>query len=240
MIVSEAASPDKQPGSPARKSGVVVPRKLKWRHHIAAFLIAIGIRAVACTWRCRFIDSTGIFEPPTEAMIFSLWHNRLALSVVMWRRWAVRKYPAPGVVALISASHDGGVLSRALKYFGMEAVRGSSSRRGAQALLELTSWTERGYHVAITPDGPRGPRYVIHDGVVALAQITGLPIMPISTLVSKKVTIKSWDRFQIPLPFARCDIHFGERLYVPRELADAQREEVKRELERRMMALTKD
>jgi lysophospholipid acyltransferase (LPLAT)-like uncharacterized protein len=173
-------------------------------------------------------------------MIFCLWHNRLALSMTMWNHWGKEKVPAAGLVALISASHDGGVLARALKYFGVDAVRGSSSRRGAQALLELTTYTERGYHVAITPDGPRGPRYVVQDGALALAQISGLLIVPISTHVRGKLTTKSWDRFQIPLPFARCEIKFGETIHVPKNATDAQREELKQDLQRRMTALTTD
>jgi len=84
-----------------------------------------------------------------------------------------------GVVArwqrMVSASKDGGLLARVLEQYGVQPVRGSTSRRGRQALLELTTWAERGYDLAITPDGPRGPCYVIQEGVTSLAQLTGLP-----------------------------------------------------------------
>ena len=73
----------------------------------------------------------------------------------------------------------------------------------------MNSWAERGCDLAITPDGPRGPRYVLADGVITLAQITGLPLVPVSYHLNWKVCLKSWDRFQIPLPFARCDIRVG-------------------------------
>jgi lysophospholipid acyltransferase (LPLAT)-like uncharacterized protein len=223
-----------------RKSGIIVPRKLKWYQHVFAFLIVLGVRAISCTWRCRFVDTAGVFDQPTTPMIVSLWHNRLAISMTVWRRWGAKKTQAAGLAALISASHDGGILSRALKYFGVEAVRGSSSRRGAQALLELTTFTDRGFHVAITPDGPRGPRYVVADGIIGLAQISGRPILPVSTHFRGKLMLKSWDRFQIPLPFARCEIRFGELLWAPRDATDEQRAELKRELQHRMMALTTD
>lgn len=227
------------PSPRTRKSGIVVPRRLKWHHHLAAWLIATGGRALSFTWRCQFLDRFGAFKNPPPQMIFAVWHNRLAISMVTWG-WVRKMTPAPGLVALISASHDGGVLSRALKYFDVEAVRGSSSRRGAQALLELTTYAERGYHVAITPDGPRGPRYVVRDGIIGLAQMTGLPIVPVSTYVRWKFTTRSWDAFQIPLPFACCEIRLGEPLLVPRELTDAQKTQAKLELERRLNDLTHD
>lgn len=173
-------------------------------------------------------------------MIFCSWHNRLGLSMTIWRRFSRGQIRSSGLVALISASHDGGVLARALRYFNVEAVRGSSSRRGPQALLELSSYTERGYSVAITPDGPRGPCYSIRDGIIALGQISGLPILPVSTYVRRKITLKSWDRFQVPLPFARCEIRIGLPVLVPRDCTEAQRETAKRELLERMQALTED
>ena len=85
------------------------------------------------------------------------------------------------MAAMVSASKDGGFLASILECFGVQPVRGSSSRRGPQALLELTGWAERGYDLAITPDGPRGPRYVVQEGIIALAQVTGLPIVPASS-----------------------------------------------------------
>ncbi len=221
-------------------SRVAVPRKLKWHHHVAAFFIFVGIRLISVTWRCRFIDVHGFLEKPHGPMIFCTWHNRLGLSMSMWERFGRKKIHSSGLVALISASHDGGVLARALGYFDVEAVRGSSSRRGPQALLELSSYTERGYSVAITPDGPRGPCYSIRDGIIALSQISGLPILPVSSHVRWKITLKSWDRFQVPLPFARCEIRLGLPVVVPRDCTDAQREAARRELLERMQALTQD
>lgn len=173
-------------------------------------------------------------------MIFCLWHNRLALAVTMWERFGKARIRCDGLVALISASHDGGVLARVLRYFNVEAVRGSSSRRGPQALLELSTWTERRHSVAITPDGPRGPRYVIQDGILSLAQLSGMPVLPASTSVRGKFCLKSWDRFQIPLPFARCEIRVGIPVHVPRESTDEERKALKAQLQARMEALTTD
>jgi lysophospholipid acyltransferase (LPLAT)-like uncharacterized protein len=131
-------------------------------------------------------------------------------------------------------------LSGILECFRVQPVRGSSSRRGPQALLELTTWSERGYDLAITPDGPRGPCYVVQEGVMSLAQITGLQIVPFSYSLKWKIRVKSWDRFQIPLPFSRCDMVFGKALRVPRDATDTQREALRQELEQTMRGMAVD
>ena len=173
-------------------------------------------------------------------MLFSIWHNRLALSLMMYRRYVVRFAPERRLAAMVSASRDGGLLAQILEHFGVEPVRGSSSRRGPQALREMMSWAERGYDLAITPDGPRGPCYQVQDGVISAAQLTGLPIVPVSCHLNWKFRPQSWDRFQIPLPFARCRIRTGAVLRVPREATDAEREALRQHLEETMRAITKD
>jgi lysophospholipid acyltransferase (LPLAT)-like uncharacterized protein len=154
-----------------------------------------------------------------------LWHNRLAISMVVHRRHR-RK-----LAALVSASKDGALLAALLGKFGVEQIRGSSSRRGPQALLELTTHAQMGYDLAVTPDGPKGPRYVVQEGVIALAQLTGLPIIPVTCNTRGKICLKSWDRFQIPLPFSRCELILNRPIFVPREADGAQREERRLELE---------
>jgi lysophospholipid acyltransferase (LPLAT)-like uncharacterized protein len=123
-----------------------------------------------------------------------------------------------------------------LENFRVQPVRGSSSRRGAQALVELISWAERGYDLAVTPDGPRGPCYAVQDGVLALAQLTGRPIIPFGYRLSWRIRLKSWDRFQIPLPFSRCDIVHGEPIVVPRDLTDEQRDQIRQQLRDALLA----
>jgi len=142
------------------------------------------------------------------------------------------------LAALISASKDGAFLAAILENFGVQPVRGSSSRRGAQALLELSSWAERGYDLAVTPDGPRGPAYIVQDGVMTLAQVTGLPIVPFSYRLSWKIKVKSWDRFQIPLPFARCEMFFGDPIPVPRDVTDEGRAKLRQRLHDELMVTT--
>ena len=124
--------------------------------------------------------------------------------------------------------------------FGVQPVRGSSSRRGGQALLELTTWAERGYDLAITPDGPRGPCYVVQEGVISTGAIDRPAACAGVVSFELENPVKSWDRFQIPLPFARCEITVGRVMRVPREATDAERESLRQQLEAELRAITRD
>jgi lysophospholipid acyltransferase (LPLAT)-like uncharacterized protein len=216
---------------------VVVPHRLKWHGHLAALAIFMVLKALSLTWRLRLVtDIQGVRGP----VIFSIWHNRLAISLKAYYGFGTRLWPAPGLAALISASKDGALLAAVMKWMGITPVRGSSSRRGRQALLEMTTHIEDGYNAAITPDGPKGPKYKAQEGIIALAQITGATIIPVSARVNRKWTVKSWDAFQIPKPFATCEIHLNKPIRVPRESTDDEREALRAELERRMMEITFD
>jgi lysophospholipid acyltransferase (LPLAT)-like uncharacterized protein len=229
--------------SPAKpsSSGPVVPQRAKWHGLLAARLIWLVSSSVAATLRWRWHDGTNLFENGgKEPVIFCLWHNRLALSLILFRRYVQARQPQRKMAALVSASRDGGMLARVLELFDVEPVRGSSSRRGPQALRELVSAGERGRDLAITPDGPRGPCYVVQEGIISLAQLTGMAIVPASFHLSCKWRLKTWDRFQVPLPFARCEVQLGPPVRIPREASDEERERLRTELEARMRAITRD
>jgi hypothetical protein len=211
-------------------------RRQRW----AARLIYLLIRGVASSLRCRWEYHPAVLDNPQRPVIFCVWHNRLPLSLIMYRHYVRQVRQAHRLAALVSASRDGGIAARILELFGAIPVRGSTSRRGPQALLELTTWAEQGYDLAITPDGPRGPRYVVQPGVVALAQVTGRPIVPAAYHLHWKFCLKSWDRFQVPLPFGRVEMKLGEPFPVPREATEEQRKQARLELQRRLLALTKD
>lgn len=232
---------ESQPKRPPRKSGIVVPNQPRWHQRLVAFLIFLIEFLITCTLRVRFDDRAGIAAGQVRGpVIYCLWHNRLALCMFIWRRYCGRHLRCNGLAALISASKDGALLAATLEQFGVQPVRGSSSRRGAQALVELSSALERGVNVAITPDGPRGPMYRVQPGVAALAQLTGATIIPAASHISRKVTLKSWDRFQIPLPFALCEITFGTPLTCPRDATEEQRETFRTQLEATLKAITRD
>jgi lysophospholipid acyltransferase (LPLAT)-like uncharacterized protein len=169
--------------------------------------------------RCREYGGAG--QPAT---IFVCWHNRLLMLPLLRRQVLGGRR----VVALASPSGDGEILAQFVGKFGVSAVRGSSSRRGARAVAELIRELRGGAHVFITPDGPRGPRYRLNPGAVALAQATGASIVPVGVEVDRAWRLKSWDRFFIPRPFARVRLFLGAPVAVG-ATADAAAFEAERE-----------
>lgn len=220
----------------------MVPNQPRWFQRLGAKLAFALARVITLTLRVRYHDqSGGFFDPPAAGpAIYCIWHNRLALCLQVYYGFARRHRKSAGLAAMVSASKDGAFLAAILECFRVQPVRGSSSRRGPQALLELTTWAEQGYDLAITPDGPRGPCYEVEPGVISLAQITGLPIVPASYHLGWKIQVKSWDRFQIPLPFSRCDVYIGRPVRVAREATDGEREARRQELQALLRELTKD
>ena len=224
-----------------RKSNVVVPNTLRWHGALAAAAAHSVTRLFDCTWRLDLEDADDTLAAiGNRQVIFSLWHNRLLLAPPSYRKFFLARQPHRRLAALVSASKDGAILARVMEHHGIQPVLGSSSRRGAQALRELTSWAKRGYDFAITPDGPRGPRYEVQPGAVMLAQITGLPIVPASATVGWKKEFSSWDAFKLPLPFSCCQIRIGEMVHVSRGADEIEREAARRTLQERMDALTED
>jgi lysophospholipid acyltransferase (LPLAT)-like uncharacterized protein len=241
-MMPEVSSASENPAAKPkrRKSGVVVPHAPAWHQRLVAWLVFLSIRALTMTFRYRWDKSIEVLEsPPAGPLIFCTWHNRLLLSMEAYRFFK-KTTPRKGMAAMVSASRDGGLLAAILERFKVQPVRGSSSRRGPQALLELTTWGERGYDLAITPDGPRGPSGIVQEGVLSLAQVTGYPIVPFSFHARRKIRFKSWDRFQVPLPFARCDMKAGAAVSVPRGLTDAEREAVRKKLEQTLREISVD
>ena len=224
-----------------KSGGAVVPHRAEWHQRLAAWLIFASIRCVAATIRFELKDDAGFFsDVPREKLIFAIWHNRLALALLLYRRYVWVRARERRMAAMVSASRDGGMLARILELFNVEPVRGSSSRRGPRALRELITWGEQGYDLAITPDGPRGPCYTVQEGVVSTAQFTGLVLVPVSYRLNWKFRLRSWDRFQVPLPFARCEVTVGRVLRVPREATDAERESFRQQLQAELRSITHD
>ena len=225
------------PSFPTALSGsrTIIPHRPKWFQSAAAAGVSCIERLVTATLRCHWRNLSGLqVGPDHPRVIFCIWHNRLAFSMIVHR-----KFPRP-LTALVSASKDGAMLAAVLNTFGVEQVRGSTSRRGPQALLELTKRAARGCDLAVTPDGPKGPRYVVQKGIISLAQVTGLSIVPVTCNTSRKITLKSWDGFQIPVPFSRCEFILHKPILVARDAGEAEREDVREHLQATLRAGTHD
>jgi len=191
------------------------------------------------TWR-RIWKGPADNSQTASPVIYCVWHNHLVLAVASYDDDALEKWHKKGLVTMVSASGDGAFLAAVLAKFGVESIRGSTSRRGPQALLEATRWLRKGYSIAITPDGPRGPSHQIQNGIISLAQVSGRPIIPISNFTRWKIRLPSWDRFQIPLPFARCELYDNDPIWVPRDATETDRKQLRSRLEEAMRAITPD
>ena len=176
---------------------------MKIEGRLARWLIAFGVcllRVWERTLRYHVDDRAGIVgKPVTENYIGALWHNRLLIFPLVLRRFFSNRRGA----ALISASRDGDLLTDAIQRFGYDVIRGSSSRLGASAILQLTGELASGRDVVITPDGPRGPVYELGPGIVFLAQKSGASVLPMNLEYSHCWRLGSWDRFIIPQPFSK-------------------------------------
>ena len=180
---------------------------------------AILMRLVSMTLRVRLIDHCGFLEKrPDHPLIHALWHNGIFSWPFIYRKfWGDRNG-----AALTSASKDGEIVAAAIEAFDIAAVRGSNSRRGAAALIELKKWIKTGHDIAITPDGPRGPMHYLQPGIIILAQKTAVPILPFRFVYHRAWKLKTWDRFQIPAPFSRVDVHLGPYAEIPKKMTESE------------------
>ena len=170
--------------------------------HVLVLIGEMLIRLMGWSLRMKVEDHAKIFDRPDHPpVIIAFWHNRVGLIAYFHERY-LRGWET---YTFISLSRDGQYIADIAARFGVKAVRGSSSRKGSRAALQAMR-VSRNPHVnlAITPDGPRGPRYQIQPGLLRLAQTTQRPIVTVSYKLSWKFELNSWDRFQVPLPFSSC------------------------------------
>lgn len=185
-----------------------------WQARLAGRCGGWLIRLLGMSLRREICGAVASLNASSEPLIHVLWHNRILASPYLFRKI----YPQREVVVLTSASKDGVTLASAVKVFKVGAVHGSSSRRGAAAIVALRRATREGKDLVFTPDGPRGPRYHLQPGVVKIAQTTGLAIVPLHIDYLSCWTLKTWDLFQIPKPFSKVRVTLGEPIRIPREL----------------------
>jgi len=205
--------------------------------------LAAGLaRIIFSTIRLRVNDLSGFLtNPPTGPRILVFWHNRIPAISIGFLRHYPRHHPTrKGVSVLTSPSKDGDILAAVMANLGMGSVRGSSSRRGSTAIRELTSLLESGTDLAITPDGPRGPRYSLGPGAVFLSQKTGVPIIALHARYHRAIRLKTWDRFAIPLPFSRIDITIERDLHIDPEITDLESERLRLEEHLKQQAIKFD
>lgn len=202
---------------------------------LVARALAIVVRVLGATLRVRAVGTEAL-APSWSArrpLIYAVWHGRILM--VPWMNERLRRRGARAVQVLASRSRDGDLVAAYVRRFGLGAARGSSSRGGAAGLRALAATLRAGGDVAVVPDGPRGPRERLQAGVVALAALTGAPVVPLAFAARPARRLASWDRFLVPWPFARCAVVFGAPVAVAR---DADRDIARREIERALTDVT--
>ena len=210
-------------------SGYTTGRRLAVR--AAGLVFYLLIRALGATARFRVEgwehwDESWRGGPP----VMAFWHEQIFLTTYFFRRRRI--------VVMTSRSFDGEYIARFIQRFGYGAARGSSTRGGVGALVEMARLVRRGFAAGFTVDGPKGPRRVAKTGALLLAKKTGRPVLPFAVTAESFWRLGSWDRLQIPKPFTRAFVRLAPPLYVPADADAAQLEHLRGELQRTLERLT--
>lgn len=219
-------------------AGRNAPRLARWRRfrrRVGGWLLELLaptlVRLLGWTWRIERRGEAGLLLLASERpWIVAMWHGRMLTLM------PVRLHCRRGIGVLVSPSDDGGLATTALRRFGYRVIRGSLSRGGSRALREMHDWVAGGGQLVVTPDGPRGPRHAINDGIAWLARATGAPILPVGVAVDRAWRLRSWDRFTIPKPFARLRIVYAEPVPVAATASDADLATISTRIRQRLLA----
>ncbi|HPA69721.1 MAG TPA: lysophospholipid acyltransferase family protein [Bacteroidales bacterium] len=204
-------------------------------HSILPYAGFMFVRILSSTYRLRIVDphneSTCIEKD--GSIIYASWHQRFFPGITFF---ASRR----PIAILISQSRDGEFISHIVNILGWHAVRGSSSKGGSQGLQQLKKLSKRGYRIGHIVDGPQGPFGVVKPGLLRIAQVSGLAIVPTITSSDRHWTFGSWDRFLVPKPFSRVIIRFGEPFYIPPDLDEDEFEKRRLHIGQKMKELYED
>ncbi|NCC23573.1 MAG: DUF374 domain-containing protein [Deltaproteobacteria bacterium] len=205
---------------------------------MSGYLAPILMAGLIRTWGSTLHFSLQGFEQAQAArgvdnrFVCAVWHDELFPVTYLHRD--------EGHIAVVSQSKDGEVATRIAQRLGYAVTRGSSTRGGMQAVMSsMREMKRRGAGLVLAVDGPRGPRHRVKEGAVFVASKIGAMIIPVRTIMHRaKVFERSWDRFQLPLPFSRCDVFYGSPYEVPRDLDRRGLAQEREHLEARLNALT--
>lgn len=207
-----------------------------WKDKILLFIVPRVyvwiLRLLSLTIRKKIIgaDLAQKFWEQRQKIIIAFWHQRLLMMPFL---------PHQGKVGMMISQHrDGEFIAQAVKHFAIDSIRGSTTRGGISALRGMIRYYNSGGNLAITPDGPKGPKYIVQPGVIELARQTGAPILPVTYSASRKKVFKSWDNFILPLPFSQVIYIWGEPIFVPPHASKEELEEKRVLLQERLLQIT--
>lgn len=208
---------------PAPLSAYKFTQRLTIRLADLAFYFLISVIGKTLKFEIEGWENFEAIEKAGKIPIYTFWHNRIFAGTYFFRE--------RGIVVITSQSFDGEYIARFIQRFGYGAIRGSSTRGGVKALVEMIRLMREGLPMAFTVDGPKGPRYVAKSGACLLAKKTGNPLMPFSVECKKFWTIKSWDKLQIPKPFSRVRVIIAAPIYVSKTADEKEIEKNREELQ---------
>ena len=199
---------------------------------VLCWSIHVYIRFVFATnrWQVEGAEHPRRLREAGKPFILAFWHGRLMMIPMAWQRLAP-------IHMLISGHRDGRIIADAVAYFGVQTATGSTSRGGSAALRTMVKALAAGDCVGITPDGPAGPAMNASAGIVNIARLGRVPIIPVTFATSRRREMRSWDRMQVALPFGRGVYIWGEPIEIAGRLDDAGVEEARRLVEQRMVDL---
>ena len=192
-------------------------------------------------WTMKILGRTVRFEVINPEIPKSFWERGIPFLLVFWHGrllMILHSYEGKKVGFLASPHRDGQVVGKALQRFGFHMILGSTNRKGFSAFKKIFKALQNGSDVAVTPDGPRGPRYKAQIGVIELSRLTGSSIVPVTFGASKKIIFKTWDRFLLPYPFSKGVFIWGEPIQVNPNGDRAHVEEKRILLENRLNEIT--
>nr|WP_321267904.1 lysophospholipid acyltransferase family protein [uncultured Sulfurimonas sp.] len=187
------------------------------------FIASMLIRLIYLTNKKNF-HVTKIIED--EPLIFACWHGEL----LMFSHSYMHYKEKPHANVLISPHFDGKLISKTIKYFGLTTIAGSSNKNAARVLMKAIKSLKDGYDIGITPDGPKGPRHEVADGIMVMAQKTKAKVVLIRIKPTKFWQFNSWDKFVVPKPFGTINFYYSE----PLDISDMQLEDARSYLKERL------
>lgn len=195
-----------------------------------AFYLLIRVIGSTIRYKVKGWENFESIENAGKLPIYAFWHDRIFAGTYFFRN--------RGIAVITSQSKDGEYIARFIQRLGYGAIRGSSTRGGVGALVEMIKAMRNGTATAFTLDGPKGPRYKAKQGAILLAKKTGNPVMPFVVECRSFWTVNSWDRLQIPKPFTRAKVVIGKPLYVNENADQNELDKALHELQISLDALT--
>jgi lysophospholipid acyltransferase (LPLAT)-like uncharacterized protein len=203
--------------------------------NLLCLIIAFYIKLVYATSRWE-IGNEAILDwqkNNKDGALFMFWHGRLFLMPIVC--------PDTSRTDVIISHHvDGELISRTMEYFGLSIIRGSTDKGSTQVLRQVIRTLRKGRSIAITPDGPRGPRMCVNSNIAAIAKITGAPVIPVTFSAEKARILPSWDRFLLPKPFGKGIILCGEPIFVSPDASEEELEKTKLLLEETLNTMNQE